>query len=94
MFEFLNDWKKTEKDLFTEQKKRFEKEPQTLNRLNELNREYDILQGIVEELSEEQKDALINVPRTKKEWEEFNDIGGDIEKKRLNWMQFLMRLAW
>lgn len=81
MFEFLNDWKKSERDLFTDQKNKFEKEPQTLSELDVLHREYDALQDIVDELSEEQKDAMINIPRTKKEWEEFNEMGDDIEKK-------------
>lgn len=81
MFNFLDDWKKAERDLFTDQKKRFENEPQILNKLNELNMEYEALQDIVEELSEEQKDAMINIPRTKEEWEAFNEMGNDIVKK-------------
>ena len=63
------------------QNKKFEKEPQTLRKITELNRQYAQLESIVEKLSEEQKAILQNVPRTEEEWEKFNEIGDDIEER-------------
>ena len=79
--EFLRDWQKAEKEFVDIQNKKFEKEPQTLRKITELNRQYAQLESIVEKLSEEQKAMLQNVPRTEEEWEKFNEIGDDIEER-------------
>jgi len=81
MFEFYNDWKKSEKDLVNEQNRKSEKAIETQKKLDELNEECNKLQDIVDKLSEEQKEMLKNVPRTQEEWDKFNEIGDDIEKK-------------
>lgn len=79
--EFFKDWQRAEKEFVDKQNKKFEREPQTLSKITELNRQYAELQSIVEKLSEKQKAMLENVPRTEEEWEEFNKIDDDLEVK-------------
>ena len=77
----FNDWEKYKKILIDDQAKRFEKEPENQKRIEELTKKFDLLQAAFDQLSDEQKAMLENVPRTKEEWENFNEIGDDMDKK-------------
>lgn len=79
--EFYNDWMESKKALFDDQKKRYEKEIENGKKLNELNAKYDLIKTAYDQLSDEQKEMLKNVPRTEEEWDEFNQIGIDLERK-------------
>jgi len=79
--EFYYDWKKSEKELIDDQMQKSEKAAENQKRINELNKECDALQDIVDRLSEEQKEMLKNVPRSKEEWDKFNETSEDLEEK-------------
>ncbi len=79
--DFFNDWIESKKALFDDQKRRYEKEIENEKKINELNKKYDLIRAAYDQLSEEQKEMLKNVPRTEDEWKEFDEIGSDLERK-------------
>lgn len=79
--EFYYDWKKSEKEFIDEQMRKSKKAAETRKEIDELSRESTDLEKFVFKLSKEQHEMLKNVPRTKEEWEKFNAIEEDIDKK-------------
>ncbi len=79
--EFYNDWMASKKSIIEDQVKRREKEVENTKKLLELNKNYDLIQGIFDKLSKEQQEMLKNFPKTKEDLEKFNEIGDDLEEK-------------
>ena len=79
--EFYNEWIKAKNDIISDQARRYENEIANEKRIQKLNKEFDLVQAAFDQLSDEQKAMLKAVPRTKEEWEEFNEIGEDMDKK-------------
>ncbi|MHB9019314.1 MAG: hypothetical protein ACYC3G_00350 [Minisyncoccota bacterium] len=79
--QLFNDWEKYKKILIDNQAKRYENEVENQKKIQELSGKFDLIQAAFDQLSEEQKEMLKNVPRTKEEWERFNEIGDDLEEK-------------
>jgi|GEM_PF-2094452 len=79
--ELFRDWEKYKRVLIDDQAKRYENEVENQKKIEELSGKFELIQAAFDQLSDEQKEMLKNVPRTKEEWERFNEIGDDIEKK-------------
>ncbi len=79
--EFYNDWMSSKKAIIEDQAKRYENEIENNKKLLELNKNYDLIQGIFDKLSKEQQEMLKNFPKTKEDLEKFNEIGDDLEEK-------------
>ncbi|MCL5017134.1 MAG: hypothetical protein M1155_00505 [Patescibacteria group bacterium] len=80
--ELYRDWKKAKEEVIGDQAKRYEKEAENQKKLQRLTNEYDLIEAAFDQLSDEQKEMLKNVPRTKEEWEAFNEVGEDLDKKQ------------
>ena len=79
--EFYKDWITSKKAIIEDQARRQEKERENNKKLLELNKNYDLIQGIFDKLSKEQQEMLKNFPKTKEDLEKFNEIGDDLEEK-------------
>jgi DNA repair ATPase RecN len=79
--EFYYDWKKAKEGIINDQAKRYENEVENQEKLQRLTKEYDLIEAAFDQLSDEQKEMLKNVPRTKEDWETFNEIGDDLNEK-------------
>lgn len=79
--EFYKDWITSKKAIIEDQARRQEKEIENNKKLLELNKNYDLIQGIFDKLSKEQQEMLKNFPKTKEDLEKFNEIGDDLEEK-------------